>query len=469
MLSLASSSVGKSTRQGKNPPLNSKNSDGMAKAQYPSRAYSWYVVILLTIAYVFSFIDRYILSLLIEPIKRDLHLSDTEIGLLLGTAFAIFFALMGLPLGWLADRGRRTWIVGAGVALWSLATAVSGLARTFGQLFLARIGIGVGEASLAPCALSMISDSFPAEERGRPVAFYTAAQSIGAGLAFLAGAAVLAWANSVSEIHLPVVGTVRPWQFTFIAVGLPGLIVALPLLMLREPARQELINLGQEANDVSIGDALRYVGRRWRTYVSFIAFPCVMTIVAYSQNWYAAMFQRTWDWTIESFAITMGVALLVVGPITVNATGWFCDRLYKQGIHDGAMRLMLAGSFLLVPTGILAPLMPSGEFAIAVLVFNLIGQSSISAAAPIALLNITPGNIRGQMSALFYLIIAPVGLIVGPLVVGLLNDFAFGEANIRYSVAVVPLLFGAPVLLMAGLALRKYKSEYQNYYDDKPG
>jgi MFS family permease len=437
--------------------------------RYPSRAYAWYVVVLLTVAYVFSFIDRYILSLLIEPIKQDLQLSDTQIGLLLGAAFAIFFAVMGLPLGWLADRGRRTWIVGAGVSLWSLATAVAGLAHNFGQLFLARIGVGVGEASLAPCALSMISDSFPEPQRGRPVAFYTAAQSIGAGLAFVAGAAVLAWANSVSQINLPLIGTVQPWQFTFIAVGMPGLLVALPLMLLKEPVRHEVLGLGSDGSAASIGDALRYVRQRWKTFLSFVAFPCVMTIVAYSQNWYAALFQRTWDWTIEAFAVTMGVMLLVVGPLTVNATGWLCDRLYARGIHDGAVRLMLAGSFLLVPTAALVPLMPTGEWAFAVLAFNFVAQSLISAAAPIALLNITPGDIRGQMSALLYMIISPVGLIIGPLVVGLLNDLVFGETNIRYSVAVVPLLFGVPVLLLAGVALRNYRVEYRQYHGGKFG
>ena len=121
------------------------------RTDYPSPAYAWYMVILLTIAYVFSFVDRYVLGLLIEPIKADLELTDTQIGLLLGPAFAIFYATMGLPLGWLADRKRRTWIVGFGVALWSAATAASGLAKNFTHMFLARMSIGVGEATLSPC------------------------------------------------------------------------------------------------------------------------------------------------------------------------------------------------------------------------------------------------------------------------------------------------------------------------------
>ncbi|MGI9309156.1 MAG: MFS transporter [Gammaproteobacteria bacterium] len=423
---------------------------------YPSRRYAWYSVALLTVAYIFSFVDRYILSLLVEPIKQDLGLSDTEIGLLLGTAFALFFAVMGLPLGWLADRGRRTWIVGTGVALWSLATAVSGLARSFVQLFLARIGVGVGEASLAPCALSLISDSFPESKRGRPISFYTAAQSLGAGIAFVGGGAVFAWASSAASIDIPGLGALKPWQFTFFAVGLPGLLVALPLFLLREPPRQE--RLSDDAP--SMRAALTHVGTRWKTYAAFVAFPTVMTIVAYSQNWYAAMFQRTWAWDIATFATYFGIALLVIGPVTVNTAGWLCDRLSSRGVSDGPVKVMLGGSLLLVPTGILAPLMPSGELAFAVLLINLVGQSTVSAAAPIALLNITPGEIRGQISALFYMIIAPVGLVIGPLAVGILNDFVFGEAGIRYSAAWVALVFGAPLIVIAGFCRRSYSLEY---------
>jgi len=157
----------------------------MSERTYPSPRYAWYMVVILTLAYILSFVDRYILGLLIEPIKADLGLSDTQIGLLLGPAFAVFYATMGLPLGYAADRKRRTWIVAAGVFVWSFATAASGMAKSFAHMALARVSVGIGEATLGPCAMSMISDSFPREKRGRPIAFYTAALSLGAGIASL--------------------------------------------------------------------------------------------------------------------------------------------------------------------------------------------------------------------------------------------------------------------------------------------
>jgi len=419
--------------------------------QYPSPARAWYLVALLTIAYVFSFVDKYIPALLVEPLKQDLGISDTQMGLLLGPAFAVLYAALGLPLGWLADRTRRTTLAAAGVALWSIATAFSGVARNFGQLLLARVGVGIGDATLAPCALSLISDSFPPDRRGRPVALYVGAQSFGAGLAMLGGAAVLAWATSQAEIHLPVVGLVQPWQFTFIAVGLPGLLVALLLAAVREPARDPMTSAA-----VSMGTTLRFLRDNWRTFGSLTALVCVMTVVAYSQNFYAALYQRNFAWDITRYATWSGLALIIQGPLVVNLTGWWCDRLAARGRENAPLLITIAGTVLLVPTGIAAPLMPTGEIAFVVWLFNLAGLSMVSAAAPVALLAITPGEMRGQVSALFYMVIMLTGLVVGPLAVGLLNDQLFAGQRLDLACALVPLIVGAPGLLLPGYTRRHY-------------
>ncbi|MBL8201996.1 MAG: MFS transporter [Chromatiales bacterium] len=419
--------------------------------QYPSPARAWYLVALLTIAYIFSFIDKYIPALLVEPLKQDLGLSDTQMGLLLGPAFAVLYATLGLPLGWLADRRRRTTLAAAGVALWSMATALSGVARSFGHLLLARVGVGIGDAALAPCALSLISDSFPPEKRGRPVALYVAAQSFGAGLAMLGGAAVLAWATSQAEIRLPLAGLLQPWQFTFIAVGIPGLLIALLLATVREPARDPMTG-----GAVSMGHTLRFLGKNWRQFGSLTAVVCVMTIIAYSQNFYAALYQRNFAWDITRFATWSGLALIIQGPLVVNLTGWACDRLAARGIPGGPLLITVAGTLLLVPTGIAAPLMPTGELAFLVWLFNLAGLSMVSAAAPVALLGITPGEMRGQVSALFYMVIMLTGLVVGPLAVGLFNDQLFAGERLDLACALVPCIVGVPGLLLLGYARRHY-------------
>ena len=419
--------------------------------QYPSPVRAWYLVSLLTIAYIFSFIDKYLPALLIEPIKQALGASDTQMGLLLGPAFAVLYATLGLPLGWLADRTRRNSLVAGGVALWSLATASSGLARNFTQLLLARVGVGVGDAALAPCALSLISDSFPPDKRGRPVALYITAQSLGAGLAMLGGGAVLAWATTQPVIDLPLVGIVAPWQFTFLTVGLPGVLVAVLLFVAREPGREPAV-----IGAVSMRTTLIWLRERWRSFGSLTALVCVMTVVAYSQNWYAALFQRNWGWDIPRYALWSGLALIIVGPLVVNLTGWWCDRQLGRGRTDAPLAVVIAGTVLLLPPGVLAPLMPTGELAVAVWLLNLCGLSMVSAAAPVALLAITPGEMRGQVSALFYMVIMLTGLVVGPLAVGLLNDLLFAGQRLDLACAVVPVIVGLPGLALLGFTRRHY-------------
>ncbi len=434
--------------------------------KYPSPAYAWYMVVVLTVAYILSFVDRYILGLLIEPIKADLGLTDSQIGYLLGLAFAIFYSVAGIPLGYLADRTRRTYLVAIGVFVWSAATAASGLARNFWHLFIARMTVGAGEATLSPCTMSMISDSFPREKRGKPIAFYTAALSLGAGIASLVSAGVLTWAKSVPEISLPLVGAVAPWQFTFIVVGVPGIIVAALMLTIREPARQK--SRGKDG-DAKYGDMLKYVGRRWNVYLSFVSFVCLMTIVAYSQGWYAAMFQRTWGWEAEKYATINAIVLLAVGPLTVNLAGWMNDRLYSAGRKEAPLTIMIVGVLVLVPTAIIAPLMPSPYVAMGILAINTAGIAMTSATGVTGLMNITPPEIRGLVVAVYYMMISMSGLLLGPGTVGLLSDHVFGNENLNYAAAAVPAIFGIPVILLIGYARRVYLAEIERQTTSENG
>lgn len=420
-------------------------SDAVPGAQPPpqsSLAYGWLTVGLLTVAYIFSFIDRYVLGLLIEPIKADLDLTDTQIGLLLGPAFAIFYATMGLPLGWLADRKNRVKIVAVGIAVWSIATAASGLARNFTHLFVARMSIGVGEATLSPCAMSIISDSFPPEKRSRPIAVYTMALSVGAGFASLLGAGVLTWAKSGGSITLPGVGELVPWQATFFIVGLPGLILSVLFFLLREPARSG----GPSATGGSLPDMLKHVLVRWRLYGGFVSVFCFMTIVAYSQSWGAALFERTWGWETSYYASINGLLLIICGPTAVLSAGWLCDHWIAQGRRDAALKIALFGVFATVLTGALFPLMPSAPLAMGVFAFNNMGIGLTSAMGVTALLRIAPAPIKAQTVALYYMVISMAGLFLGPTAVALLNDYVFGVEGIRYSMAAIPIIFGVPVL-----------------------
>jgi MFS family permease len=429
---------------------------------YPSSTYAWYMVVVLTIAYILSFVDRYVFGLLIEPIKADFDLTDLQVSIIGSTAFAIFYATMGLPLGYLADRWRRTWLLGIGVLVWSAATVACGLARNFGQMFIARMAVGAGEATLGPSAMSMISDSFPRERRGRPIAFYSAALSLGAGIASLVSASVIVWANSVSELTIPIVGMVKPWQFTFVVVGLPGIAVALLMLTLREPPRR----IGKEgATQRAVSDTLRYFRTHWKVYACCLAISGFMVIVAYSQFFYAPMFQRTWGWPPQTYALWNGVTLLLVGPLTVNIAGHVNDVLYRRGVVDAPLVVMIVGIALIIPSGILAPLMPTPELAFVMIVGNTIGIATTTATSVTSLMNITPSQFRGQAAALYYMIVSMLGLILGPNTVGALSDYVFGNEQLNYAAAATVAIYGVPILLLIRPARRLYQAEHDSMHE----
>lgn len=416
---------------------------------WPSPARAWLLVVLLTIAYVISFVDRYILGLLIEPIKADLSLTDEQIGWVIGWAFAIFYATMGLPLGWLVDRTRRTWIVAAGITVWSLATAASGLASKFWHLFTARMLVGAGEATLSPAAFSMIADSFPPERRGKPIAFYSASITLGSGIASLIGGAVIAWAKLHESVDVPLLGAVAPWQATFLAVGLPGLLVALLFFVIREPERRLSVATDETLQGNGLRDAIAYVGRNWATYLGFVAPVCVMTIIAYSQAFLPSTFNRVWGWDVEFYAFVNGTALLAIGPATVFMAGLLSDRWTQAGNRDAPWRLLVIGFLVMMVSGVVPFFMPEGWMAYALLCINTIGIGIVSAVGVTALLLITPAPIRGQMVALYYMAISLSGLLLGPTTVGSLSTRYFGEENIHYAMAAIPVIYGVvPALLI---------------------
>ena len=303
-------------------------------SNYPRPRNAWSVVGFLTIAYFFSYIDRYTLGLLIEPIKADLGLTDTQMGLLLGPAFGLLYATTALPIGYFVDRKQRTWIVAGGIAFWSLACAFCGLAKNFVQLFIARMSVGIGEAVLNPAAFSIIADSFPKEKRGRPIAFYSMALSLGAGTASIVGAGILLWSKTTDQLSLPYFGALEPWQLVFLVVSLPGLFLALVFFAIREPARQASNETIKGKSEGNLVDTVGYIGLRWPAFVTLISIYCVMLILAFTHQWHASLFARTWGWETSKYALYNGITLLAIGPISVNFAGWLSDRWLKKGRPD---------------------------------------------------------------------------------------------------------------------------------------
>jgi MFS family permease len=424
---------------------------------YPSAAAGWFLVVMLTVGYIFSFVDRYILGLLIEPIKAEFDLSDRSIGWLL-SAFTLVYGFVGIFMGWLVDRGKRLWIVSIGVALWSVATVATGMAKNFVQLFTARMGVGIGEATLSPATFSMIGDSFPTEKRGKPIAFYSAALPIGAGLASLLSGAVIAWTASSGNQSLPFFGELSPWRYTMIIVGLPGLLLALFFLFMKEPVRRPAAASSDVIGGSDFLDALKYLWDNKALYIGFVLVICAMTAIAYSHAFLAPTFERTWGWSPQKYAYVNGIALLLIGPLNMMIMGSISDWWTKKGVKDASLRILYIGFFIMIPSGVIPLFMPTAELAFLVLCINTIGIGIVSAIGVTSLLIITPAQIRGQVVALYYLAISWFGSL-GPIVAGELSSGVFGEDNLRYAVAAIPVIFAIAPLLMMPLTKRLYREQ----------
>ncbi len=432
---------------------------------YPAPAYAWYVVIVLTLGYIVSFLDRQIFALLVQPIRTDMALTDTQVSLIGGLAFALFYTFLGIPIGRLADRRSRRAIIATGITLWCFMTAACGLARNYWQLFLARVGVGVGEATLNPGALSLISDYFPRARRGRAISFYNMGVSLGVGIANIVGAWAIGLATAMPAISLPLVGELRPWQLVFLLVGLPGLVVAALMFTVREPVRRDKLSItaadGRRTDDITVAETLRFLGQRRALYITHFLGMSVVTIIGYAYFfWIPTMFVRTWEWTIPQAGYAYGLVTLIAGPIGVNLGGWIADALYQRGYKDGLMRTCLfAAVFVFLPTSVLMPLMPTPELAILVLIPSTLSGAVITATGAAALMMVAPNQMRGQVTAVYYFVLNSLGLTLGPTAVALVTDYGFGDpAALRYSIAIVSM--GAGVLALGFLAanLRRYRA-----------
>lgn len=396
--------------------------------------YAWYVVALLLLAYTLSFIDRMILSLLVGPIRHDLGISDTQMSLLMGLAFAIFYSALGLPIGLAADRMNRKNLIVAGVAIWSLMTALCGLARSYAILFLVRIGVGVGEASLSPASYSLLGDYFPREKLGRAIAIYSLGVPIGSGIALVLGAFVVKLVTEGPAVIVPLLGQMEPWRLVFLVVGLPGLLVALLFfLTIREPARS--LRMAEPVP----GEFMAFLKLN-RVAVSshFLGMSLVAMVMYGATAWIPQFLHRTYGMPVASAGLWFGAAMAVCGSCGILSGGWLADRLYRQGHRDGHLRVIRINAIILTPLFVFMALTPSLNLSLAAMVISMLVGTIHGGAAGSALQLIAPSHLRARLAALYLLVATLLGLGVGPTAIALITDRVFGDDNaLRYSIAIV--------------------------------
>jgi MFS family permease len=433
-------------------------------ATEPNQKYAWYVVFVLMICFTLSFIDRQILGLLVGPIKRDLGVSDTRIGVLQGLAFALFYTFMGLPVGWLVDRYSRRTIIVAGVVFWSAMTALCAVAGNYWSLFAARTGVGVGEATLGPSAMSLTTDYFPKQKLGAALSVYAMGIFIGTGLAMIVGGAVTQAVVGMPAVTLPVIGEIASWRLTFLIVGLPGLLVGLLLYTVREPLRRNLLRTAEgQASRLSLDEALREIRSRWRS----VAGACLALSAQAACNyavfaWAPTYFERVHKWERATIGLTLGVMILAVGIVGVYAGGKLCDRWIRRGIHEAPLKV---GVVATVWGGVffgLAMSMPDLMWLLALMVPAQFFLALPVGSSYAALQLIVPNQLRGQVSALLFFTISLGGQTIGPFLPGFLNDRVFHDGNmIGWSLAITVVLASAVSAAFFRAIYQPYRTHYE--------
>jgi MFS family permease len=425
------------------------------------------------VAYTFSFLDRQILNLMVGPIEHDLGITDSQFAILTGGAFGIFYTIMGLPLGWLADRLSRKWIVAVGIACWSVMTAACGLAGSFSQLMLTRIGVGVGEATLSPSAYSMLADYFDQARLPRAMSVYTCGIFIGAGTAMMLGGAVVSAVGHSRAIHLAAFGITHAWQVVFLIVGLPGLVLALWLATLREPVRRD-----HGADSVAVARASGGIAEGLRELAAFLArYPrmCIalffgsalFSILGYTDTWYPELFIRTWGWSASRSGLVNGSASLIAGPLGLLFAGWYSSRLLARHQVDACLRLTAFGAIGITLPAILMPLAPSPEtMALCLLPLKFfVGFPPVL--IPSAIQMVAPNRLRGQLGALFLFTVGIIGVSCGPILPALFTDYVFKDHDsLRYSLAWSTGLVGPLACAVLWFGLRQYRSRFEEMAND---
>lgn len=428
--------------------------DTGAAVPYPSAWRAHGMLAILVVAYVISFVDRQILALMVGPVQATLSLTDFEISLLQGLAFSIFYCAMGLPLGRLADRVNRTRIIAGGIVIWSLATIGCGLSASFGQMFLARLLVGAGEAALFPAGVSLLIDLYPPKRQVRALSIFVMGGVVGAGLAYLVGGAVIALvaAGGFGGGFLP---GLEPWQKIFVIVGLPGLVIGGLLLLFPEPVRRNVARGGQ----IPLRQALAYLwGRRGDLGPYLGAGACLSILTFTGQVWFATHLIRGFAMPAAKVGLTLGIIQLVCGPLGGALGVWLTERFAAQGRADAHIRtvgLVSLLGFATIAAGLASDLVwVLGFWAIAV-----VGHCSYYGTITGAIQARLPNQYRALSAAVLLIIMTVSGMAIGTGVIGALSDSLFSDdpRAIGYSLA----LAGAPcailVLVIAARTMRRIR------------
>jgi MFS family permease len=413
-------------------------------------------------ATLLSQLDRQLPALLVRPLKQEFGISDTAFSLLQGYGFAIFYTLAGLPLGRFVDRGNRRNLVVVGLLFWSAATGLFAFAHSYPYLLLARVGVGIGEAVLAPAAYSLIADYIEPSRRGRALAVYYVSIAIGSGASLLLGGWLLAAIPS-HGLHVGGLGELSSWRAAFLAASVPGVPLALALLLsVNEPARREVSEAPAMSTQPSVGDFVRYLRHHSATFLRVLTYPTLLSIIGYGAlAWAPALFDRRFAIKPSSSGIVVGILVAAAGGIGTLLSGHLSDYWTRRSVPAARLRVALVGVLLLPAPAVLWPLAHSPQACYVLLFLTIFALSISQSAAPALIQAIVPNRMRGQAIASYLLLAGLMGIGLGPTLVALMTDYVFKDNGaLHYSMA----LTAAPATLLALWLISSGLKYYQTTY-----
>ena len=387
---------------------------------YPNCISRCYILGTIFLAALFGFLDRQVISLLVIPIRADLHLSNTQVSLLYGFAFVFLFATAGLVIGRLIDRYNRRTVLSIGVAVWSIATVSCGLAPNFTWLFIARVVVGTGEACLAPAACSILADCFTPRYRSRALFVYMLGAFVGLGASMLLGGVLF----ELIEQRRVVIAGLGSWRLVFALIGTPGLLVALLTRLMEEPTRKGII-----AQHAPTGwqRFIPYLAQHSPLFVALYAAQGAMAFWTYGIHaWMPTYFMRRFGLSIATVGIQMGALLAAGGVLGAFVSVQLCDRWTRRGVPAAKFRITAIGAIVALPAMLVLPLATAAWQAWACLAVLVTAGPFSSSTANIMMQDLFPNRLRGQATTLMLFIISLLGSSAGPLTVGLLID-SLGE------------------------------------------
>ncbi len=417
------------------------------EAQQPIGFSAWWMLFVLFLLYVLSLFDRFILTMLVEPIKADLLLSDVQMSIILGPAFAIFYAICGLPLGWAADRYPRRWVIYLGVTFWSVSAMAGGFAKSFVHLLFARIGVGAGEASLTPAAYSLMGDRFPPRRLTTAMSLFQTGSMVGSATAFALGGLMIGFAGDIQASHLPVLGSMEAWQLALVLSGAPGILLALLVFTFSEPPRGAYKKPKAKV-DPTDDRFIAFLRREWVLMSLMGVGFASITMIGYSlSSWTPTYIAREFSLTPQQYGPALGAVSMAAGA-TMVLKGWIVDWLYARGMQDAHLRFYSWLIAAAIPIALLAFNMHS--FYSFIVIYALLQVFAIQFVVYLGatLQLVTPEALRARTLAMFLGLFSLLGYGLGPPITAILTDYVYGDES-QLGLALLTInIVGLPITLI---------------------